>query len=214
MPRNKLKKFAEIDTFQNVIYRPYSLAGNWNRTFFMNDNPITLELGCGTGIMTLELARRHADRNYIGVDNKRARVWYGAHNALEMKLTNIAFITTRVELLGNYFGHGEIGEIWITFPDPYPKPSKSNKRLISPEMVTIYRKFIKPDCIFHLKTDDKRLFDFSINTITDSGGTVHLVSEHTHDDPAVDDDVRIQTVYEKRHLDEGRAIRYVRFTVN
>ncbi len=214
MPRNKLKKFAEIDKFPNVIYRSDSIAGNWSNTFFKNNNPVTLELGCGAGVMTLELASRYPNRNYIGVDNKRARVWYGARSALDREFTNVAFITTRIELLGEYFGPDEVGEIWIPFPDPYPKPSKSNKRLISPEMLGIYRNFITSDCVFHLKTDDQRLFDFSVNTIENEKATIQLISKNTHDDPAVEDDVKIKTVYEERHLQEGKAIQYVRFTLD
>ncbi len=214
MPRNKLKKFAEIETYPNVVYYPDSLAGNWSRTFFRNDNPVTLELGCGAGLLTLELARRHRNRNYIGIDNKRARIWQGATQALTDKLHNACFITTRIELLSAYFGVNEIDEIWIAFPDPYPKPSKSNKRLISPEMLSIYRTFISPGCIFHVKTDDDALFDFSLESIERENAVIHQLSGNIHEEAGIPEDVRIRTVYEERHLKEGKTIKYVRFTIN
>ncbi len=214
MPRNKLKKYADIDTFPNVIYRPDSLAKKWNSAFFKNNNPITLELGCGTGVLTLELARRHPDKNYIGIDNKRARVWSGAVNALFDELLNVAFITTRIEALEEFFGHGEISEIWITFPDPYPKPSKSNKRLISPELLNKYRNFITPECVFHFKTDDEKLFDFAIETLDNEKAVIQQIAKDTHGDRTIPDDVKIKTYYEKRHLEEGKTIKYVRFTLN
>ena len=213
MPRNKLKKFREINTFPNVVYRPDSLAGTWSIAFFNNGAPLTLELGCGTGIMMLELARRNPGRNYIGIDNKRARVWWGAQYALSEGIANAAFITTRIESLGDYFGPGEVGEIWITFPDPYPKPSKSNKRLISPELIGVYRNFITPDCIFHFKTDDDALFDYTLRTIEGENASIHRISADTHNDPGIGDDVKIKTVYEERHLEEGKTIKYVCFSL-
>jgi len=214
MPRNKLKKFAEIETYPNVIHKPDSLAGNWKSTFFQNRNPITLELGCGAGLLTLELARRHSDRNYIGIDNKRARVWQGATQALSEKLGNAAFISTRIELLDAYFGAGEVDEIWIAFPDPFPKPSKSNKRLMSPELLSIYSKFTSPGCIFHVKTDDDVLFDFTLATIESVNARIHQISKNTHHDAGIPEDVKIRTIYEERHLAEGKTIKYVRFTIN
>jgi len=214
MPRNKLKKFAEINTFPNVVYRPDSMAGNWSESFFNNSNPITLELGCGAGLLTLELARRHPRRNYIGIDNKRARVWQGATQALSEKLNNAGFITTRIELLGTYFGVNEIDEIWIAFPDPYPKPSKSNKRLISPEMLGIYRNFISPGCVFHVKTDDDTLFDFSLESLERENAVIHQLSRNIHEEAGIPEDALIRTVYEERHLKEGKTIKYVRFAFN
>ncbi len=214
MPRNKLKKYAEIDTFPNVIFRPDSLAGRWKNAFFKNNNPITLELGCGTGVLTLELARRYPERNYIGIDNKRARVWSGAKIALVDELVNVAFITTRIEALAEFFGPREVGEIWITFPDPYPKPSKSNKRLISPEFLQVYRNFITPGCVFHLKTDDEGLFDFIIDTLENEKAVIQHISKDTHNDRNMPDNVKIKTDYEQRHIEEGKSIKYVRFTLD
>lgn len=213
MPRNKLKKYRDIDAFPNVVYRPNSIAGRWGTEFFHNDGPIALELGCGAGKTTLELARRHPGRNYIGIDNKRARVWWGARNALEEELNNVAFITARIETIGDYFGCDEIKEVWITFPDPYPKPSKSNKRLISPEFIQIYRKFSAPECIFHFKTDDNALFEFTLKTLEKENALIHRISRNTHEDPDLDEDVKIQTVYEARHLEDGKTIKYVCFSL-
>lgn len=213
MPRNKLKKYREIDAFPNVVYRPNAVAGRWGADIFNNNGPIALELGCGAGKTTLELARRHPSRNYIGIDNKRARVWWGARNALEQELKNVAFITARIETIGDYFVRDEIKEVWITFPDPYPKPSKSNKRLLSPEFIKIYRKFTTPDCLFHFKTDDDALFEYTLKTLEKDNAVIHRISRNTHEDPDIEEDVKIQTVYEERHLGEGKTIKYVCFSL-
>jgi tRNA (guanine-N7-)-methyltransferase len=213
MPRNKLKKYAEIEAFPNVTHNPDTLRGVWNKTFFRNDNPITLELGCGVGVLILELARRYPERNFIGIDNKRARVWTGARAALDEGLQNVAFITDRIEMIAEYFDPGEVSEIWIAFPDPYPKRSRQKRRLISPRLLNEYRKIIAPDCIFHLKTDDDVLFEYTCEILKDENAVIHQTSAHTQDDPSVPDDARIQTVFEKRHLEANKTIKYVRFAL-
>jgi tRNA (guanine-N7-)-methyltransferase len=146
MSKPKLVKFAELATFPNVLRNvdfknpalvdsngeKKDLKGKWNHEFFQNTNPIVLELGCGKGNYTVELALRFPDKNFIGVDLKGNRLWTGAKRALELKLSNAAFIRTRIELLPHFFAENEVSEIWITFPDPYPKKSKADKRRFFP----------------------------------------------------------------------------------
>ena len=95
---------------------PYK--GRWGAEFFGNSNPVTLELGCGKGEYTVELARRHPERNFIGIDIKGARMWTGAKLAETEGLSNVAFLRTDIELIESFFASGEVEEIWITFPDP------------------------------------------------------------------------------------------------
>jgi tRNA (guanine-N7-)-methyltransferase len=107
MGKDKLRKFAENLTFECFVQPAFEemfrcdhpLKGNWRRDFFKNDNPIVLELGCGRGEYTVELAGRFPDKNFIGVDIKGARMWTGATDAIKNNLTNVGFLRTRIEII-------------------------------------------------------------------------------------------------------------------
>ena len=150
MAKNKLAKFAEMATYSNVFQFPFKkletdgfpLKGSWN-TYFRNNNPIILELGCGKGEYTVGLARKFPEKNFIGIDIKGARIWKGATQALDDKLNNVAFIRTNIELINYFFSKNEVSEIWITFPDPQMK--KVNKRLTSTRFMKVYNNIIKDD---------------------------------------------------------------------
>ena len=117
MGKNKLKKFAEMETFSNVFQPPYdpSMVGHWRERYFHSDRPIVLELGCGRGEYTVGLAQKYPDKNFIGVDIKGARMWAGAKQAEQAGLKNVAFLRTQIEFITNFFAVDEIDEIWITF---------------------------------------------------------------------------------------------------
>ena len=162
MGHHKLERFAENLTFPNLFQVSYEMLkeegfpkkGKWHE-HFGNNNPITLELGCGKGDYTISLARIHPERNFIGVDIKGARLWRGAKTAVEEKMQNVAFIRTRIELIENFFDADEVSEIWITFPDPQPK--KEFKRLTCERFLNYYKHFLQPGSPIHLKTDSLEL---------------------------------------------------------
>jgi tRNA (guanine-N7-)-methyltransferase len=177
--RNKLQKFAEVSALENVFEnfeihndilswrgQQVSMSGRWASGHFKNSNPVTLELACGKGEYTVGLAQQFPDRNFIGVDIKGARIWKGARNAAGLGLTNAAFLRTRIEHLRQFFAEGEIAELWIVFPDPFPRDSKANRRLTAPPFLEIYKKILKPGGIVHLKTDDAHLFSYSLEVAT------------------------------------------------
>ena len=124
--KNKLRRFRENETFSNVfqptreelISNDFSLKGQWRTTFFKNDNPLVLELGCGKGEYSIALAKKYPNKNFIGIDIKGARFWRGAKTAVEKEIPNVAFLRTQIELIDYTFAEGEVDEIWITFPDP------------------------------------------------------------------------------------------------
>ena len=226
--KNKLRKFAEILAFPNV-YECYNvqqpsltgagmetvdLKGRWNELHFHNNQLITLELACGGGEYTVGLARQFRERNFSGVDVKGNRLWKGAKTALEQGLTNAAFLRTRIEIIDHFFAPGEVDEIWITFPDPFPRASKENRRLTSAFFHEKYRRILRPGGLVHLKHDDPGFYQFTLDTIAaDPRCRLIYSNPDIYAGALPYPELAIQTLYESFHLAEGKKIRYVRYTI-
>ncbi len=209
MAKQKLFRYAEVGKLDNVVELDPRLKGRWAADFFGNDHPITLELACGKGNYTLELARRYPGRNVIGVDIKGERIYVGAREGLAEGLKNAGFLRAQIEDLGHFFEPGEISEMWITFPDPYLR--KPSKRLTSPRFLKIYSKLLPEGGLVHLKTDDPDLHEYTLRMIERHG---LVIVEHNPDIYASEPDgseIYIQTFYEGKHLADGRTIRHVCF---
>ena len=211
MAKQKLIRFEQLPQLTNVRQTPGEIRGAWRSLFFHNDFPITLELGCGKGDYTVELAQRYPDRNFIGVDIKGPRLWVGATRALEAGLTNAGFLRTAIEQIGDFFAPGEIDEIWITFPDPHPPAGRRKKRLTSPRFLQLYRSLIRPGGLLHLKTDDENLYTYTLHTLADEGAEVIAAVADLYGQPSASDSAEIQTSYELRHLKESKTIKYICF---
>ena len=140
--------------------------------------------------------------------------WKGASFAAENELCNVAFLRTRIELIQDYFEKDEIDEIWIIFPDPFLKKSKANRRLTSASFIDKYRKFLKKGGLVHLKTDSTPLFEFTLETIAEDRKCE--IEYKNHDIYASEleyKELAIKTYYEKSHLEDGRIIKYVKYTI-
>ncbi len=224
MPRKKQKHIDAVEDLENVFGRESKMESLWQKKYFKNQAPIVLELACGHGHYTLGLAQNFPEKNFIGVDRKGDRIWKGASKAGEQKLKNVAFLRCLIEDLDEYFAENEVYEIWITFPDPFPKPSKANKRLTSPKFLDIYRKILKPGGKIHLKTDDAQLFYYSLEV---AEATKCLIEEKNVDlhgqdrlndagskktDEGFDPLRGIRTYYEDKFMKEGKNIFYLRFS--
>lgn len=221
MGKNKLERFEENLTFPNLFQVSYEflqqntfhLRGKWKTDFFKNNNPIVLELGCGKGEYTVNLAKKYPNKNFIGVDIKGARLWRGCKTSNDDKMTNVAFLRTRIQLIEQFFAENEVSEIWVTFPDPQLK--KPNKRLTCERFLSYYKKIAKPNTIIHLKTDSYELYDYTLNEVIKDGG--YKVIFHTDDLYSSDfqDDVKsVRTFYEQMFLNEGKKITYIQFYLN
>ena len=216
MGKDKLKRFAENETFENLFQHnhfdarnePFPLKGNWHSNYFNNQNPIVLELGCGRGEYTIGMAKRFPDKNFIGIDRKGARLWRGCKDGIEQNLLNAVFLRIKIEDIAYYFAPNEVHEIWITFPDPQLK--KERKRLISPYFISKYQKIIDPCGIIHLKTDSRELYDYVLENAPFNNCwkiDTHIVDLYKTDQPSIL--TEIQTFYEKKWLNEGKGISYV-----
>ncbi|HOE93902.1 MAG TPA: tRNA (guanosine(46)-N7)-methyltransferase TrmB [Candidatus Cryptobacteroides sp.] len=180
--------------------------------------PLILELGCGKGEYTLELARRNPSKNYVGVDIKGARLWRGAKTATLEGLPNVAFLRTRIEFINAFFAPDEVSEIWLTFSDPQPK--SENKRLTSPVFLERYRKFLKPGGIVRLKTDSLFLHEYT-KAVVEANGlkllicTKDLYGSGTSAETIIEPEVReVKTFYESMFLEQGVPITYMAFTID
>jgi tRNA (guanine-N7-)-methyltransferase len=209
--KNKQARWAELDTFNNVIQpetegtfgKDHSVKGKWRSDIFRNTNPVILELGCGKGEYTLGLSARSPYNNYIGIDIKGARMWRGAKTAFENKVSNVAFLRARIEYINSYFAENEVDEIWITFPDPHTGKRNSNKRLTCPWFLNIYRSFLKDKGIIHLKTDNAELFRYTRNLVERNNLCVVYATRDLYADKAGDEILSIKTYYENHFLSEG-----------
>ena len=208
MGKNKLKKFAEMETFTNVFQPHYEpMAGQWREKYFHNNNPIVVELGCGRGEYTVGLAERYPDKNFIGVDIKGARMWAGAKQAIEKGLNNVAFLRTQIEFITEFFSAGEIDEIWITFCDPQMK--KATKRLTSTYFMQRYHKIMKPNGLIHLKTDSPFLYTYTTEMLKLNPYPVLANTDDLYAGNLYPDARALQTHYEKQWLDRGLSIKYI-----
>ncbi|MBN2633763.1 MAG: tRNA (guanosine(46)-N7)-methyltransferase TrmB [Bacteroidales bacterium] len=222
MGKNKLARWAELGTFSNVLQPPgeevknkdHPLKGKWSSHFFLNNNPLVVELGCGKGEYTTGLSRKFPDNNYIGVDIKGARMWRGAKTSREQGLNNTAFIRTRIEFISSFFESGEVDEIWLTFPDPHPGKKNANKRLTCPWFLNMYRNFVKDKGIIHLKTDNFELFRYTSSLAEVNGLNIIRSSTDVHNEMPGDEILKIKTHYENLFLHEGSKINYLEFSLD
>lgn len=226
--RNKLQKFAEIITFSNVYEninqddpnnnqlqiaqgQMVEMKGKWVSHHFHNNHPLILECACGRGEYSIALARKYKNTNFIGVDVKGARIWQGAKIAMADGLENVAFLRTRIERIQGFFDKNEVSEIWITFPDPFLKESKSDRRLTSPPFLERYRQIVKNGGLLHLKTDDPTLYEYSLESLNEcSFLEIEYSNRDIYSEPLKYPELEHKTFYEAMHLKAEKKIKYIR----
>jgi tRNA (guanine-N7-)-methyltransferase len=212
--KDKLRRFAEIEDFSNVFQldEGKALKGGWAKDFFKNDNPVVLELACGKGEYTVNLAQLFPDKNFIGVDYKGNRIWRGAKTALEEGVNNVGFLRIQIENLIDYFSSGEVDEIWITFPDPQPQLSREKKRLTSPRFLDLYREVLKSGGFINLKTDNDGFYTYTAEKVVELGLKQHINTADLYNSPFADEVLSIKTYYEKKYLAHNKNINYLKFS--
>ena len=215
--KRKLARFAENATFPHLfqpkMFPPvdHNLKGKWHAEFFKNNNPIVLELGCGRGEYTVNLAEKFPSKNFVGVVWKGARLWRGAKTSFENKMPNVAFLRIQIQNILNFFSRDEVNEIWITFPDPQLQQSRERKRLTSPRFLHLFRQILAADGIIHLKTDSRPLYDYTLNVIDENKFRKIYATDDLYHSDGKNEILGIKTTYEKIFLEQGSKICYIKF---
>jgi len=223
MAKNKLQKFKDLNAFANTIQPEkkvllndkFYIKGNWNKEF-KNDNPIVLELGCGKGEYTVNLAKEYPNINYIGIDIKGSRIWKGAKFAIDNQLKNVRFLRTQIEFLPFCFSEEEVSELWITFPDPQIKYRRRKKRLTGITMLNRYRNVLKKNALVHLKTDSQFLHGYTLGVLEKLEANIILSSHDIYNSNLINTNqiLSIKTFYEKQFLKNKQPITYICFQIN
>jgi tRNA (guanine-N7-)-methyltransferase len=213
MGQKKLIRFAELETFRHVLQYPENMQGQW-KSFFENNNPLTLELACGKGEYAVGLSRLYPDQNFLGVDQKGNRLWVGAKIALEEGLKNVGFLRTQIDRIDTYFEKDEVDEIWITFPDPQLRNSKHKKRLTHPKFLRLYNRFLKPGAKIHLKTDSPNLYHFTSKVIELYGLELHESTNDLYAQKNLSEELQIKTHYEQLDIAGSNKIHYHCFSLS
>lgn len=216
MGKDKLRKFAEINTFPNVyqLEEGKALKGNWAKNHFKNDNPVILELACGKGEYSVGLAKLFPEKNFIGIDLKGNRIWRGARTGVDEGISNLAFLRIQIEDLLDYFGEKEIDEIWITFADPQPQISREKKRLTSPNFLAKYKILLADGGKINLKTDNDGLYGYTKEKVAELNLVTHKDTDHLYQSDLADEVLSIKTHYERIYLKKDKNINYIQFSFN
>lgn len=214
--KNKLERFRIVAERDNVLQAGkelyFQMKGNWRTLYFKNDKAITVELACGRGEYSVNLAAMFPDKNFVGVDVKGDRLWKGSTWALERNLSNVAFLRTDILTLANFFEPGEINEIWITFPDPRPRKRDIKRRLTSLRYMDIYKQLITNGGWVHFKTDNTMLFDFTLDELSIRTDIVNLeFTKDLYNSVLRAECFDIKTRYEEMFAAKGETIKYLRF---
>jgi len=194
MGARKQVKFAEFDKSPHSLDMNNETKGKWAE-YFKNDNPIVLELACGKGDYTVNLAEKFPNKNFVGIDIKGSRLWRGCKSIAERGLSNAAFLRIYIDNIESYFEKGEVSEIWITFPDPQPK--KHRKRLTHPKFLNAYLPLLNGNGTINLKTDSDLMYEFTHEVITQNDLSIVEDIPNIYAQQEVSELMQIQTYYEK-----------------
>ncbi len=212
MARKKHKKITEVRTFPNVFDYKNENVEEELIQFFNSHKNFIAELGCGQADYSINLALNFTEKNFIGIDRKANRIWNASKNATLQNLNNVVFLISYVEKLEEIFRKIKFEEIWITFPDPYPRNGSVKKRLTHPRFLNIYKNLLSPNGKINLKTDDDTLYSYTLKVIKEENLKLHYETNDLYANENLPFEYSIKTKYEKMHLEEGKKIKLISFS--
>ncbi|MCD7826299.1 MAG: tRNA (guanosine(46)-N7)-methyltransferase TrmB [Clostridiaceae bacterium] len=199
---------------ERILENPYTIQtdgtdgadfrGKWNPDYFHNNHPIHIEIGMGKGQFITSLARQNPDINYIGIEKYSSVLVRALDKREELETDTLLFLRMDAENITEYFAAGEVSGIYLNFSDPWPKDRHAKRRLTSSRFLERYDKILKKDGWLQFKTDNRPLFDFSLEQLAQAGWTADEISYHLHaNGPAPDNTM---TEYEEKFYQLGNPI--------
>ena len=207
MRLRKVKGAAETIAAHPEIVIPNgeALKGNW-QSVFEKDQPLYIEVGMGKGQFLTEMAARHPERNYIGIERYSSVLLRGLQKRSEMDLENIYFMCIDAKDMAEIFAPGEVDRLYLNFSDPWPKDRHARRRLTSHEFLDRYDQFLAADGRLEFKTDNQDLFTFSLEEIeTSDRWHLNASTRDLHHDPSMNEG-NIMTEYEEKFSSKGNPI--------
>ena len=177
-------KDADIKLEENTRYfvsNPKDYKGKWN-TLFKNDNPIHIEVGCGKGKFILEKEKKNPDINYIAIEKYDSVLLRVSEKLAEEDYDNLKITILDAKEIAEFFGDEEISRIYLNFSDPWPKNHHAKRRLTSKLFLDQYKKILTKDGEIHQKTDNRGLFEFSLESFNENGFKLSNISLDLHKD--------------------------------
>ncbi|MDW2800427.1 tRNA (guanosine(46)-N7)-methyltransferase TrmB [Clostridium boliviensis] len=193
----------EIARSPYVIQNPSGKKGCWKEVFG-NDNPIEIEIGMGKGRFIMELAALHPEINYVGIERYPSVLLRGLQKRAELELDNIYFMCVDAKNLEEIYAPGEVEKIYLNFSDPWPKDRHEKRRLTSEDFLAVYNQILRPDGVLEFKTDNKGLFDYSLEAIPAAGWKiVDFTYDLHHSEMGAGN---VMTEYEEKFSSKGNPI--------
>ena len=187
------------------IQNPIELRGNW-KNYFGNNNPIHIEIGMGKGRFLMQLAELHPEINYIGIERYTSVLLRAVQKMEEHPLSNVRFLCVDAATLPEIFAEEEIDRIYLNFSDPWPKDRHARRRLTSSEFLNRYDMFLAKEGHLEFKTDNRGLFDFSVEEIENSPiWNLDVKTYDLHNDEIMNVG-NIMTEYEEKFSSKGNPI--------
>jgi len=210
MARKKLIRLNEVYNLPNVFSSENENVEELLNKYFSNRKSFTLEIGCGHGDYSIELAKMYPERNFIGIDYKGDRIYAAAEKAIKLNLKNAAFLVSGAEKLSDMFSKGKVEELFIPFPDPH-YPRKSFKRLVDKNFLNVYKIIVGQKAKGHFKTDNEELYNYTLNILNKENCKIHFATSNLYCEQDLEYNQTIKTKYEKQYLEEGKEIKYICF---
>ena len=205
---HKKKHGAErLEACGNIVIKDLKSEGNTSQALFGNDNPIRIEIGCGKGDFIVGTAAKEPDVNFLAVEKVSDVLVIAAEKVKNSGLSNVRVCCVDAKELEEIFPEGSIDRIYLNFSDPWPKARHEKRRLTYRTFLAIYKKILKKDGAIHFKTDNRGLFDFSLEEFKEFGMRMEKLTFDLHNSEYMEGNV--MTEYEKRFSSMGVPINRV-----
>ncbi|GEK89245.1 tRNA (guanosine(46)-N7)-methyltransferase TrmB [Alkalibacterium putridalgicola] len=194
------EKLAEYD--QYVVTEALGLKGRWQERFG-NENPIHVEIGCGKGQFIINMAKQHPEINFIGIELQTSVIVTALEKQIEEDLPNVQLLQANASDLAEYFEENKVDRIYLTFSDPWPKNRHEKRRLTYKSFLKVYETILNPEGELHFKTDNQKLFEYSLVSFSHYSAKLNEVYLDLHNSDVTDN---VMTEYEEKFSKKGNRI--------